>query len=63
MYDTWETALARLHPKATENYKKGYRDGWLDRCVGRKSQVLSSWPEPEYAMGYDDGHRENTQEL
>lgn len=63
MFDTWETALARLHPKASENYRKGYRDGWLDRYLGHRFETMLNWPEIEFAMGYDDGHRENTQSL
>ena len=61
IFHTWDTALAAFHPKASESYRQGFRDGWLDKYMGHRSTIALTWPTGGYATGYYDGHRENTQ--
>ena len=48
-------AEMRMNKMKSREYKEGYRNGYLDRMVGVRSNISLSAPNRDYRGGYHDG--------
>lgn len=57
---TWQEAFqeSEYHTKC-ENYREGFRNGWLDFSLGYVCNIAMVSNLPHYTNGYVDGRRAN----